>query len=96
MEVHWKIHFLGGGGHKKQSVARGKLPKKSDWDSLQKGRGLAKKRAMHFMYIISSHEAEFSQAVFFELVCLTLAAINIYRIYRSNIYMTPIYARSNK
>ena len=40
---------MGGGGHKKQSVARGKLPKKSDWDSLQKGGGLAKKRAMHFM-----------------------------------------------
>ena len=49
MEVHWKIHFLGGGGHKKQSVARRKLPKKSDWDSFQKGGGLAKMRAMHFM-----------------------------------------------
>ena len=41
----------------------------------------------------------FSYPAFFELVWLTLAPINIYIIYRSNIYMAPIYiynTRSNK
>ena len=51
---------------------------------------------LHFMWIISSHQAEFSYPAFFELVWLTLAPINIYIIYRSNIYMTPAYLRSNK
>ena len=32
---------------------------------------------LHFMWIISSHQAEFSYPAFFELVWLTLAPINI-------------------
>ena len=32
---------------------------------------------LHFMWIISSHQAEFSYLAFFELVRLTLAPINI-------------------
>ena len=57
--------------------------------------GTWQKRAMHFMQIISSHQAEFSYPAFFELVWLTLAPIDIYITYRSNIYMTSLNTRSN-
>ena len=52
---------------------------------------MAKKRAMHFMYINSSHQVGFCYPAFFELVWLTLAPLNIYIICRSNIYMAPMY-----
>ena len=34
-------------------------------------------KILHFMWITSSHQAEFSYPAFFELVWLTLAPINI-------------------
>ena len=54
---------------KNQYRATGELHKKGAWAVCRyMGGGLVKKRAMHFMYIISSHRAEFSYPAFFELV----------------------------
>ena len=63
MYVHWK------GGHHKNTIYRGKLPKKWSWTVCRfRGGGLVEKRAMHFMQIISSHQVGFCYPVFFELV----------------------------
>ena len=62
MQVHWE------GGHEKV-IYRGELPKKGAWTVCRfKGGGLAEKRAMDFMQIISSHHVGFSYPAFFELV----------------------------
>ena len=69
MWAHWKIHFQGGGGSQETNIQGGIIQKRGlgQFVDLREG-GLAKKRAMHFIQIISSKQAEFLYPVFFELV----------------------------
>ena len=46
---------------------------------------------VNYIQTISSHQTDFSYPAFFKLLWLTLAPKNIYIIYRSSIYMAPIY-----
>ena len=71
LQAHQKIHFLGngGGGHTKNNIYIGGTCLKGGLGEFADLRERVwQKRAMHFMQIISSHQAEFSYLAFFELV----------------------------
>ena len=59
----------GGGGNKKKKIKKGGTCLKGGLGEFADLRERVwQKRAMHFMQIISSHQAEFSYLAFFELV----------------------------